>query len=246
MNKTLKPWFSYAGKPYSYDGPYFYDPADFPWVVDLEHQWEAIQKELEKFLQQHEDRLEPYFNDTMVNGPKKWKALSFLFWGISFRKNKRHCPETMAVLSNIPHLVSASISMIEADTEIKEHRGDTNAIIRCHLGIRIPDQLPVCGFRVVDEERSWEEGKLLLFNDAEKHAAWNHSSERRMVLILDVMRPDFSNRQHRICSLVLSSLLWQYLALKLRFLKRMPFLIKNTLISLFSVVPRIYLSFTAR
>ena len=40
------------------------------------------------------------------------------------------------------------------------------------------------------ETREWEEGKLLIFDDAIEHEAWNHGSSERVILIFDVWHPD--------------------------------------------------------
>ena len=91
---------------------------------------------------------------------------------------------------------------MEPNSSIKPHYGDTNAIHRCHLGLLIPTSLPFTGFQVGYEKRSWEEGKLLIFNDAAYHKAWNESSQPRIVLIVDVIRPKFLKKKLWICARV--------------------------------------------
>jgi len=44
---------------------------------------------------------------------------------------------------------------------------------------------PGCGFRVGAEQREWEPGKALIFDDTIEHEAWNDSDTLRAVLILD-------------------------------------------------------------
>ena len=54
--------------------------------------------------------------------------------------------------------------LLVAESVINPHNGDTNAHIRCHLGIKIPAQLPTTGFTV---RMLWlcsqGEGQLSLF-----------------------------------------------------------------------------------
>ena len=95
-------------------------------------------------------------------------------------------------------------SRLEPHTQIKEHHGETNAIMRCHFGIEIPAGLPDCGMKVANEEREWQEGKWLFFNDAQHHTAWNNSDKRRILLIIDVIRPEFLSRKNYICARVLA------------------------------------------
>ena len=43
--------------------------------------------------------------------------------------------------------------------------------------------------RVKDQVHVWEEGKSILFDDSWNHEVTNHSSDLRVVLIVDVLRP---------------------------------------------------------
>jgi aspartyl/asparaginyl beta-hydroxylase (cupin superfamily) len=67
-----------------------------------------------------------------------------------------------------------------------------NARLICHLPLIVP---PGCGFRVGNEVRQWEEGKLLIFDDTIEHEAWNDSNEDRVVLIFDIWRPELSEAE---------------------------------------------------
>lgn len=124
----------------------------------------------------------------------------------------RECPGTVNLLRDIPGLVSASVSIMEPHAEIKPHFGDTDAIYRCHLGLVIPGGLPGCGIRVGYEDRAWQHGQLIVFNDANYHTAWNQTDQRRIVMILDIIRPEYLRQQKWICSLVLASIFRQLLS----------------------------------
>lgn len=237
-----RPWYSFFGGEYT-ESLTYYDKSSFEWTQLLENNWPVIKTELQEFLSKNQGKLVPYFNNEMVSGPTKWKALSFMFWTLRFRKNSDQCPRTMALLQKVPHLVSASVSLLEPHTQIKPHRGDTNAIIRCHLGLTVPSSLPHCGFQVGDEQRSWEEGKLLLFNDAAWHFAWNNTDQQRLILLLDVIRPEFSHKKKTICRTVLAALAWQYLSQKIRFFKSSPRSVKKGIHSILKGVVAIVLVF---
>ena len=201
-------WFSATGGPRS-DAQAFYDPADFVWASVLENNHAAIREEVEAFLKSNEARVKPYFNKKMVSARNKWKAFGFRFWHWPLNKNGSFCPQTVKLLQQVPGLVSASISIMEPDTEIFPHRGDTNGIYRCHLGLKVPEGLPNCGFKVGEETRPWEEGKLLIFSDSEEHSAWNRSQELRFVLLLDVVKPEYRSKTYRICARVWAGLILQ-------------------------------------
>jgi aspartyl/asparaginyl beta-hydroxylase (cupin superfamily) len=197
--KPQRTWYLASGKPYNDQDPCFFDPQDFPWVSQLEAEWTTIRSELEALLEASGDSLVPYFRPDLVSSAGAWKTFSLFFWGRKFKDRCNQCPKTTQILESIPHMVGASFSMLEPEATINPHNGDTNAIARCHLGLLIPAKLPESGMGVGDESRSWEEGKLMLFCDAHKHTAWNHSPYRRFVLILDVMRPEFADQKSWVC-----------------------------------------------
>lgn len=205
MQKKL--WFGVYGKPYELDEPAFFD-EDFPWKKVLEQRFQEIKSELEP-LMQNGDGLQPYFDEGLQFPPRNWKTLSFLYWGVKTKKAES-MPGLLSLLRDIPGLVNVSVSMLEPNSRILPHSGETNAVFRVHLGLEVPAGLPECGFKVHEEMRPWQEGELLVFLDAHQHEAFNESNGRRYILLLDIMRPEFMHLQRRVCVMALSilSLYW--------------------------------------
>ena len=216
------PWYVGAGGRYAGPEPAFFDPADFPWVPLLEENWRVIRDELTGLVNAQDQRLQPYFSRSLPFPPGGWKTMGLLFWGWRLHRNGRACPRTLAILRNIPHLVSASLSVLEPGANINPHQGDTNAVVRVHLGLVIPAGLPDCGFQVLDDIRSWQEGKTLLFCDAHSHTVWNQTDRRRLILLLDVLRPDFADQSATVCTTVLSGNVLQMLEQRFPVLKALP------------------------
>jgi hypothetical protein len=109
-----------------------------------------------------------------------------------------HCPKTFQLLSEIQGFRGeCSFSKLGANARIKLHSGESDLYYRCHLGIRIPGPLPKAGFEVGGDQRSWEEGKLLIFCDAHPHTAWNDFNEERVILLFNVVRPEFVRFERR-------------------------------------------------
>ncbi len=188
----------------------FFESKDLDWTKSIESQYQLINNELISFYITHKSDFHPYFVNELVNELGKWRSFGFYFWGM--RADAKTCSyflETITLLKTIPNLVSASISVMEPNSEIKPHYGDTNAIYRCHLGLKIPGKLPEIGFQVGYEKRSWVEGEFLIFNDAAYHKAWNNTEKSRIVLILDVIRPEFIDEKLWICSRVQGIILSQ-------------------------------------
>jgi len=206
-----KPWFYFFSETTSrYRDDTFYCTSKLKFAYLLEQHYSIIKSEILQFIEQNDSSLVPYFNQQLFSGENKWKALSFYFWGVPMSKIAiKSCPKTIDVLSQIEHVISASISVIEANTEIRPHYGDTDAIYRCHLPIVVPEGLPYCGFRVAYEDRPWENGKLMVFNDAAYHKAWNKTEQRRIILLLDVLRPEFVSSKKWICAMVRGCISWQ-------------------------------------
>ncbi len=206
LNKASKLWFAFHGGKFRGTEPYYFDKRDFPWVEKVESQWLEVREELENLLKENGDIMTPYPIADMVTKPKRWKTFGFYFWKTKSHDNCKKCPKTAALLASIPNMTGASLNVLEPNTTIKPHHGDTNAIIRCHMGLGVPAPLPECGFKVGNEMRSWEDGKILMFCDAHIHTAWNNTSENRYILLIDIMRPEFASRTTEICCHALSAL----------------------------------------
>ena len=165
----------------------------------------------------------------MVEKLKSWKTSNFIFWSKKVDENCSKIPETLKIFLQIPGLTSMAISVLDADSHIKPHHGDTNAILRCHLGLHIPASSPTTALKVEDEIKGWEEGKLMIFCDAWKHEAWNKSDKPRYVLIFDVIHPAYLKNKKAICSNVRSWLDLQKLYAKRPSYKKSPVFVKKVL-----------------
>jgi aspartyl/asparaginyl beta-hydroxylase (cupin superfamily) len=178
---------------------------DFPQLSPLEERSEEILNEILVLLGQSE--IEQYIDHTMTKGKNKWRTRGIVFWDLVEKETCKLCPITWEILSNIPGLLTASINLLEANTDIRPHVGDTNATVRGHLALVVPSSDPSqCGFMVQGETRPWEEGKLLLFPDSSRHAAWNHTQHPRLLLLFDIIKPQYLAQRRYICSRALSKI----------------------------------------
>ncbi len=48
------------------------------------------------------------------------------------------------------------------------------------------------------EERAWEPGKMLVFDDSLTHEAWNKSDKLRVVLLVDFLTPEGLSTQGKL------------------------------------------------
>ncbi|GAO40806.1 hypothetical protein SCH01S_51_01390 [Sphingomonas changbaiensis NBRC 104936] len=182
----------------------FYEREAFDWVPAVEAQTSAIRAELDAVLAETHD-FPPYAEDE-PNRPNKshslvdnrdWGAFHLLK-GAPVEPNASKCPKTIAALKAAPQPVirgrspMALFSLLKPGAHIFAHNGLLNTRLICHLPLIVPDG---CRFRVGNEVRQWEEGKLLIFDDSIEHEAWNDGTSRRVVLLFEIWRPEIDEEE---------------------------------------------------
>jgi ornithine lipid ester-linked acyl 2-hydroxylase len=205
-----KIWFSLLHKrPYKGLEPNYPDVSSIKGIKELEENYEIVLAELQKYLQQYV--FEPQFNTTMVEKPKSWKVRSLRVWSVEMYEIQKHFPESVKLLSNIDGVINVGFNLLESQASIKLHCGDTNAIIRCHLGLIIPKEDETCAIKVNGEVKNWKRGKVTGFTDAYDHEAWNKTDQQRIIMLFDILKPEYRARKNKICGVILASLYMQNL-----------------------------------
>lgn len=179
----------------------YFDRRHFPWLDELEAATADIRAELHTLLAEGNPGIIPYVRLDEGTPENKWSALSHSYdWSACFlyeygepnRPVLERCPKTAALLQRLPlaripgKAPNAFFSMLKPRSAIPPHTGVTNTRAIIHLALDVP---PDCGFRVGGETREWEEGKAFAFDDSIDHEAWNHSDQRRHILIIDAWNP---------------------------------------------------------
>ena len=195
--------FFYPGLPHTT----FYEPSDFPWLVEIEAMADVMRAEVEAVLGEP-DGLVPYI-ERPKNRPARphplledarWSAFHLIKNGEEVEANARRCPQTMAALAKapIPQIRGRSpmvmISILKPGTHIPPHNGLLNTRLICHIPLIVPAG---CRLRVGNDTRTVEAGKALLFDDSIEHEAWNDSDRTRAVLLFEVWRPELSETERR-------------------------------------------------
>ena len=103
-------------------------------------------------------------------------------------------PQTVQLLQQHlgPLLRTALFSRLDPETTLEAHTGWSdlaNHVIRCHLPLTVP-RGEVCGTWVDGCVEIHQEGQFLCFDDSKTHRAFNYSQQERIVLILDLARPE--------------------------------------------------------
>ncbi len=184
----------------------YFDTADFDWVPALEAQTDAIRAELVDLLAAGTGDFRPYLQgdankprmdqNQLLDSPD-WSALFLCENGQVNAAAIARCPKTWAALRGVPLLnmfnaPTVMFSLLRPGARIIPHTGMFNTRLICHLPLVVPSD---CRFRVGNEEREWQVGKLIIFDDSIEHEAWNDSRENRVVLIFDVWRPELTPQE---------------------------------------------------
>ncbi|WP_422061024.1 aspartyl/asparaginyl beta-hydroxylase domain-containing protein [Sphingopyxis sp.] len=187
----------------------FFDTGAFDWVSSVEAATHAIRQEIQDLLDTAgTGDFRPYIQSE-VNRPrldknplldsKDWSALFLCENGRLSDEIIARCPATWDAVqaAPLPWIVNsptAMFSLLRAGARINPHTGMHNARLTCHLPLIVP---PGCRFRVGNDVREWEVGKLIIFDDSIEHEAWNESAEDRIVLIFDIWRPELSEQERQ-------------------------------------------------
>jgi beta-hydroxylase len=168
----------------------FVDPQELPGLVELGRHWRTIREELHPLLAQR-DRI-PAFRDISPDHRRiatdtRWKSFFLEGYGFRAEENCARCPQTMALLKNVPGLVVAFFSIMEPGTQVPPHRGVTKAWYNCHLGLVVPEGQ--VGIEIAGRRVGWREGEWIVFDETNRHRVWNETAQSRVVLFLQVRRP---------------------------------------------------------
>lgn len=182
----------------------FYNYADiFPELLILKENYSII---LEEMAAAEKSTNWPIWPENhYVSESREWRILPFCYTFPAFDASKTtwvdatcsQCPKTVKILQSLPNLRTALFSKLGPATCLSAHRGWadlSNHILRVHLSLVVPklsDGSPCCSMVVGNEAQVHEEGELIVFDDSKLHYAYNrHPSKTRVVLIVDLHRPD--------------------------------------------------------
>jgi hypothetical protein len=195
----------------------YYEREEFDWAPAVEAAASDMLDELNQaladdipfrpYLQAKEDRPSYDFHGLLDN--PDWSTLYLWENGGPVAQNVARFPKTFAAMQLVPlpHITTRApsilFSLLRPGARIEAHNGMINTRLICHLPLIVP---PACGFRVGNETRQWEVGKLLIFDDTIEHEAWNDSDEDRVVLIFDVWRPELTEGERRAVTAIFEAI----------------------------------------
>ncbi|XP_045644986.1 aspartyl/asparaginyl beta-hydroxylase isoform X3 [Ursus americanus] len=165
-------------------------------VKSLERNWKLIRDEGLAVL----DKTKGLFLPEDENLREKGDWSQFTLWQQG-RKNENACkgaPKTCSLLDKFPETTGCrrgqiKYSVMHPGTHVWPHTGPTNCRLRMHLGLVIPKE--GCKIRCANETKTWEEGKVLIFDDSFEHEVWQDAASFRLIFIVDVWHPELTPQQ---------------------------------------------------
>ncbi|MEW9855331.1 aspartyl/asparaginyl beta-hydroxylase domain-containing protein [Novosphingobium sp. M1R2S20] len=170
------------------------DKAFFPWIAKLEKLWEPIRDEAVRIRAENIPSLgDISFDHGRIAADRRWRSFFLKGYGYRLKNNAARAPVTAAAIENIPGLVTATFSVLEAGGHIPRHWGMTKGMLTYHLALKAPRERERCRIHIEEGEQlhviAWEEGQSFIFDDMFNHEVWNETDEDRYVLLIQVKRP---------------------------------------------------------
>ena len=173
------------------DKKVFYSDSEkkeiFPSSISLEKNWKKIRDEFYN-LKIEEANIGKNFIKEDEDFWKGWNTITLRSFGKDNEENMNKCPTLKKILKNDNEISTAIFSILEPGKTIPSHYGPFKGVLRYHLGLEIPKG--TCFISVDGETYDWKEGEGVLFDETYKHFVKNETSQYRVILFLDVKRPD--------------------------------------------------------
>jgi beta-hydroxylase len=179
--------------------PGFYDILLYPFLQEIEKNYQIIQQEFDYVVASH-DLLQEWPQKQMTDYKSdKWKVIPIYSRTNFYNQREKlfvydnYFPKTLSLLHSVigDDLCDVAFSQLSPKSRILPHYGYFSNALRCHLGLKIP--AGDCGLIVNGQTKNWQEGKLLVFNEALEHTAWNETTQERIILMFDFIPDNYND-----------------------------------------------------
>ena len=111
------------------------------------------------------------FNSFFKTG---WKRFYLKWYDASHPSAERFCPQTVALLRQLPSVKAAMFAELPPGSKLNRHRDPFAGSLRHHLGLSTPND-DRCFIEVDGERYSWRDGQGVVFDETYIHCAQNDS-----------------------------------------------------------------------
>jgi hypothetical protein len=111
---------------------------------------------------------------------------------------EENCPDAVALARRGGGEIIVSI--LAPNTRIAPHCASTNLRWTAHLGLEVPKHCTSghrVAIRVADTWHTWQEGRVLVFDDSYEHEVVNEGNQIRVVLLLRFWHPHLTTTEQR-------------------------------------------------
>lgn len=164
----------------------------FPSSILLENNWKQIRSEYSGLTY---DKKNMWSNFSLENSEQffGWNTVVLRSFGKDNKENMNKCPVLSKIIKNDDSITTAIFSILEPGKTLHSHYGPFKGVLRYHLGLILPPPSKgECYISVDGIDYDWKEGEGVLFDETYKHFAINQTDQTRVILFLDVKRPNLN------------------------------------------------------
>lgn len=168
----------------------FIDQDQFPELKLLTDNWQLIRDEAMALADGGQIRAASGYTDLGFNSFFRtgWKRFYLNWYGRELPSAAAQCPQTLALLRQIPTIKAAMFASLPPGATLVRHRDPYAGSLRYHLGLFTPND-PACFIEVDGQRYHWKDGESVMFDETFIHHAANQTTHQRVVLFCDVERP---------------------------------------------------------
>ncbi|MFE0502172.1 lipid A hydroxylase LpxO [Lysobacter soli] len=171
--------------------PFIADPGrHFPELEPLRQNWRAIRAEALRLRELQHIKAADGYTDVGFNSffRRGWKRFYLKWYDDAHPSAAELCPQTTALLKQIPSVKAAMFTELPPGSELRPHRDPYAGSLRLHLGLETPND-DGCFIEVDGQRYSWRDGEWTMFDETYIHSARNETQGNRIILFCDVERP---------------------------------------------------------
>ncbi len=121
-----------------------------------------------------------------------WNVFGLRFQGYDIKPAHDQCPVISKIIKDHSNLIDTlGFSILNPGTIITPHKGITDTVLRCHMGIQVPEG--DCAIKVDGVDHKWQNGIAFIFDDTLEHSAWNKTNEKRIVMLMDLKKTELED-----------------------------------------------------